>query len=527
MYDTIILGAGSAGCVLANRLSADPARKVLVLEAGQAAPRASDIPSDWVTMFNTRADWGFHTVPQEGCRGRRIFWPRGKMIGGSGALNAMIYIRGLPSDYDGWAAMGCPGWAWNDVLPVFKLSEDNQRLGNDPLHGSGGPVHVSDAAYVDPGERLWLQAVEAAGYPRNDDFNGATQHGVGLFQFFIKNGERWGTGKSYLAPALERPNLTMKTGVRITRILIENGRAVGVEFLDKAQRQTAYADAEVVVCSGAIGSPHLLLLSGIGPAAELAAVDVAPVHDLPGVGKDLQDHINIPITFAANRKIGIGALTGEEWTASLEDWEQNRAGLRTSAWVAAGAHIKSRPDVEPDLQLYGALSSHRDYARFLHGGSGVTMHTTLQRPNSRGEIRLASSDPIEAPDIDPRYFASDPSGSDLATLVEGIRISRRIAAQAPLAAILDGELTPSAECENDSDIANYVRGHCTTLYHPACSCRMGTDAMAVVDPATLKVRGLEGLRVADASVMPRMISGNLNAPTIMIAERAAQMILAN
>ena len=525
MYDTIILGAGSAGCVLANRLSADPGRQVLVLEAGQAAPQASDIPSDWVTMFNTRADWGFHTVPQEGCRGRRIFWPRGRVVGGCSSINAMIYIRGLPSDYDGWAAMGCSGWAWSDVLPVFKMSEGNQRLGNDALHGSGGPVHVSDAAYVDPGERLWLRAVEAAGYPRNDDFNGPTQEGVGLFQFFIKDGERWGTGKSYLKPALTRPNLSVKTGVRITRILVERGRAVGVEFLDKAQLQTAYASSEIVSSSGAIGSPHLLLLSGIGPADELRAADVEPVHDLPGVGKDLQDHINIPITFGANRKIGIGALTSDEWASSFKEWEEKRSGLRTSAWVAAGAHIKSRPDVEPDLQLYGALSSHRDYARFLHSGSGVTLHTTLQRPKSRGEIRLHSADPLEAPAIDPRYFSSDTSGSDLATLVEGIRISRRIAAQSPLAEILSGELAPSAECSSEEDIGNYVRGHCTTLYHPSSSCRMGIDDMAVVDPTNLEVRGLEGLHVVDASVMPKMISGNLNAPTIMIAERAAQMIL--
>ncbi|WP_158810994.1 GMC family oxidoreductase [Beijerinckia sp. L45] len=525
MYDTIILGAGSAGCVMANRLSADPARKVLLLEAGHAAPLASDIPSDWVTMFNTSADWGFHTVPQEGCRGRRIFWPRGKMVGGSGALNAMIYIRGLPSDYDGWEAMGNPGWSWDDVLPVFKASEDNQRLGNDALHGTGGPLHISDPAYTDPGEHLWLQAAQAAGYKLNEDFNGTDQEGVGFFQFFIKNGERWGTGKSYLRPALERPNLTMKTGVRITRILVEKGRAVGVEYLDKAHLQTAHASSEVVLSSGAIGSPQLLMLSGIGPADELRAVDVAPVHDLPGVGKDLQDHINIPITFSANQKIGIGALTGEEWDTSFKQWQDDRTGLRTSAWVAAAGHVRSRPDVEPDLQLYGALSSHRDYARFLHSGSGVTFHSTLQRPNSRGEIRLRNADPIEAPMIDPRYFTSDPEGVDLATMVEGIRISRRIAAQSPLAEVLSGELPPSAECESDADLINYIRGHCTTLYHPSSTCRMGTDARAVVDPKTLKVHGLDGLHVADASVMPKMISGNLNAPTIMIAERAAQMIL--
>ncbi len=525
MYDTIILGAGSSGCVMANRLSADPARKVLVLEAGGAAPVASDVPSDWVTMFNTSADWGFHTEPQAGCRGRRIFWPRGRMVGGSGALNAMIYMRGLPSDYDGWAALGCPNWAWADVLPVFKMSEDNQRLGNDALHGVGGPLHVSDAAYIDRGEHLWLEAAQAAGHRLNTDFNGVEQEGAGFFQFTIRNGERWGTGKAYLRPALDRPNLTVKTGVRITRIIVEKGRAVGVEYLDKARLQTAHAGSEVVLTSGAIGSCHLLLLSGIGPADELQAVEVEPVHDLPGVGKDLQDHINIPISFGAKEPIGIGALTDEDWSTSFTAWQDSRTGLRTSAWVAAGAHVKSRPDVEPDLQLYGALSPHRDYARFLHSGSGVTLHSTLQRPQSRGEIRLRSADPVEAPVIDPRYFVSDPSGQDLATLVAGVRINRRIAAQSPLADILTGELPPSGEAESDEAIVHYIRGHCTTLYHPSSTCRMGTDAMAVVDPSSMKVHGLEGLRIADASVIPRMVSSNINAPTIMIAERAAQMII--
>ena len=526
MYDTIILGAGSAGCVLANRLSADPNRKVLVLEAGRAAPLASDIPSDWVTMFNTASDWGFHTEPQAGCRGRRIFWPRGKMVGGSGALNAMIYMRGLPSDYDGWAALGCPNWSWADVLPVFRMSEDNQRLGNDPLHGTGGPLHVSDPAHIDRGELLWLEAAQAAGHRLNADFNGPEQEGAGLFQFVIKDGERWGTGKAYLRPALERPNLTLRTGVTVVRLLVEKGRATGVELLDRGRLETIHAGSEVVLSTGAIGSPHLLMLSGIGPADELAAHDVRPVHDLPGVGKDLQDHINIPISFAAREPIGLGALTDDDWATSLRAWQATRTGLRTSAWVAAGAHVRSRPDVEPDLQLYGALSPHRDYARFLHSGSGVTLHSTLQRPNSRGEIRLRSADPIEAPAIDPRYFTSDETGQDLVTLVEGVRINRRIAAQEPLAGLLAGELPPSAECESDAEIAHYIRGHCTTLYHPSSTCRMGSDALAVVDPATLKLRGLEGLRVADASVIPRMVSSNIQAPTVMIAERAAQMILA-
>jgi choline dehydrogenase len=524
MYDTIIVGAGSAGCVLANRLSAEPARKVLVLEAGRQAPIASDIPSDWVTMFNTSVDWGYHTEPQAGCRGRRIFWPRGKMVGGSGAMNAMIYIRGLPSDYDGWAKSGCAGWAWKDVLPDFIAFENNTEFLDSPYHGHCGPLHVGNVPFVDRNELIWLEAAQVAGYKLNCDFNGAEQEGAGLFQFVIKDGERFGTGKAYLRPALERPNLTLRTGVRVVRILIENARAVGVEYLENGQLVSARATSEVVMAAGAIGTAQQLLLSGIGPADELKAVGVTPVHDLPGVGKNLQDHINIPISFYANKPIGIGAWTDAFLEESLREWQATRSGPRASPWVAAGAHVRSRPDVEPDLQLYGAISPHRDYARFLGGKPGVTLHSTLQRPNSRGEIKLRSADPIEYPSIDPRYFSSDPTGADIATLIEGVRINRRIAAQSPLKELLDYELSPSAEAESDAEIADYVRGHCTTLYHAASTCRMGTDPMAVVDPRTFKVHGLEGLRVADASVIPIMISGNIQTPTLLIAERAAKAI---
>lgn len=526
MYDTIIVGAGSAGCVLANRLSADPARKVLVLEAGRAAPLASDIPSDWPTMFNTNVDWSYHTEPQAGCRGRRIFWPRGKMIGGSGAMNAMIYIRGLPSDYDGWEKAGNAGWGWRDVLPDFIAFENNADFTHSPMHGTKGPLYVASVPFVDPHEILWLEAAKAAGHAHNSDFNGASQEGAGFFQFVIKQGERFGTGKSYLRPALERPNLTVKTGVRVIKIVIEKGRATGVEYLENGQLKTASASSEVVMSSGAIGSAQQLLVSGVGPANELNPIGVTPVHDLVGVGKDLQDHINIPITFYTKDKIGVGAWTDESLEADFKEWQESRTGARSSPWVAAGAHVRSRPDVEPDLQLYGAISPHRDYVRFLSSKPGITLHSTLQRPNSRGEITLRSADPLEYPAIDPRYFSSDPSGQDIATLVEAVKINRKIAAQSPLKELIVGEVTPSAEAESDAEIAEYVRGHCTTLYHASSTCRMGTDAMAVVDPKTFKVRGLEGLRVADASVIPIMISGNIQTPTILIAERAAAAIIA-
>ncbi|MBN9509207.1 MAG: GMC family oxidoreductase N-terminal domain-containing protein [Alphaproteobacteria bacterium] len=523
--DVIIVGAGSAGCVLAARLSENPHRRVLLLEAGRPAPRDSDIPANWVAMFNTAVDWGYHTEPQIGCKMRRMFWPRGRMVGGSGALNAMIYIRGLPSDYDGWQAGGCPGWGWNDVLPRFLKSEDNARLGNSPYHRTGGPLTISDVPYVDPTERLWHAAAQAAGLPNNDDFNGPTQEGVGFFQLTVKGGERFGTGKSFLRPALDRPNLTLQTGVLILRVLIEGGRAVGVAYLRDGERHEARAD-QVVLCAGAIGSPQLLLLSGIGPADELRAVGVTPVHDLPGVGRNLQDHINIPITFAAGERVGIGGMTAEEINAALRAWDATRTGPMTSNWAAAGGFARSRPDVaEPDLQLYGVISGNRDHARYIAGAPGVTLHATLQRPSSRGTLRLRSADPIEYPALDPRYFVGDAGRSDLATMTLGVRLNRRIAASAPLADVIAHEITPSADARDDATIADYIRAHCTTLYHPACTCRMGTDELAVVDP-TLRVRGVEGLRVADASVFPTMVSGNTNAPTIMVAERAAEFITA-
>ena len=525
MFDMIILGAGSAGCVLAERLSADPGRKVLLLVAGRAAPIESAMPAMWISMVDTPVDWAYHTVPQAGCKLRRISWPRGRMIGGSGALNAMIYIRGLPSDYDGWAAAGCPGWGWKDVLPVFLDSEHNEHFGNGPFHGSGGPLNIADVPYIDATEKIWLKAAEAAGLPFNEDFNGPSQEGVGLFQLFCKGGERFGTGKAYLAPALSRANLTMMTGVFIMRLIVEKGRAVGVEYLVNGRPQVAHASSEIVLSMGAIGSPQLLMLSGIGPAAELEGIGMTPVHDLPGVGKNLQDHINVPITFHTKERVGIGGMTDAEMTAAIDEWTRARTGAITSNWAAAGGFAKSHPSVaEPDLQLYGVMAPNRDHARYIASRPGVTLHATLQRPKSRGEIRLRSADPLEHPSVDPAYFASDASGSDIATLIRGVRLNRRIAAATPLAEIIDKEITPSAEAQSDAEIADLIRGHCTTLYHPAGTCRMGADAMAVVDPQ-LKLHGLEGLRVADASVFPIMVSGNTNAPVIMVAERAAAAIL--
>ena len=520
MHDVIVVGAGAAGSVLAARLSEDPARKVLALEAGRQPPEGSDMPAMWISLVNTEIDWGYHTVPQVGCKMRRIFWPRGKALGGSSAINAMIYMRGLPMDYDTWEAMGATGWGWRDVFPTFLKSEHNARLSNDPFHGQGGPLHISDLAHVDPTERLWVAAAEAAGLPRNEDFNGAKQEGVGFFQLFVKDGERYGAAKAYLRPAMARPNLEVRTGVTTTRVLIEKGRAVGVEYLRNGRVEVAHA-GEVVLSSGAIGSCQLLLLSGVGPADHLRSVGVDVALDLPGVGENLQDHINVPITFHTKDPVGIGGMTDAALAEAVEEWHAARTGAITSNWAAAGAHARSAPEVEhPDLQLYGVMAAGRDHARYLSARPGITLHSTLQRPKSRGTIRLRSADPLEHPAIDPAYFASDPSGEDLAILTRGVRLNRRIAAASPLAEIIDHEITPSAEARTDAEIAEMIRGHCTTLYHAAGTCRMGTDALSVVDPQ-LRVHGIDCLRVADASIFPMMVSGNTNAPTIMVAERCA------
>ncbi len=372
------------------------------------------------------------------------------------------------------------------------------------------------------GETLWVEAALAAGHPANPDFNGGSQEGVGFFQLTTRGGERFGTKRAYLDPARDRQNLTIETGVLVTRIMVENGRAVGVEYLRNGRPERAFAD-QVVLAAGAIASPHLLMLSGIGPADALGRAGVAPVHDLPGVGQDLQDHPAITLAFAATRPIGLGALDAAE---SIREWQAHRVGPRTSNWASAGGQVATRPGLEPDLQLYGIAAPHRDYGRFLYPESGFTLFAVLQRPESRGEIRLRSADPIMAPAIDPRYL-SDEGGRDLATLVEGVRINRAIAAAGPLAEVIAHELSPSAECVSDEAIARHVRGHLASLYHPSSTCRMGRDPAAVVDPDSFAVHGLDGLFVADASVFPTMISANLNATVILVAERAARALAAD
>ena len=365
---------------------------------------------------------------------------------GPGAINALIYMRGEAADYDRWQAKGAEGWGWQDVLPIFKRQEKNARLGGSPMHGDSGELLVNDVPEHDPAEHLWVKAAEEAGLPRNDDFNSGDQFGCGFFQAMIKDGERFGPADAFLDPVLDRPNLTLVTSALATRILIENGRAQGVEYFRHGKVETAPA-GEIVLAGGTVNSPHLLFLSGIGPADALKQAGVSPVHDLPGVGQSMQDHVNVVVTYATDQKIGIGGLSEAEFGAAIDEWVAHRTGPMANPWSSTGGQAKSRPELEkPDLQIYGVASGNRDHARYFASRPGIGFYTILQRPKSTGTLTLRSPDPLTAPAIDPDYF-SDPEGADLKTLIDGVRLSRRIAGTKALAHLDLREITPSAEAQ--------------------------------------------------------------------------------
>jgi choline dehydrogenase len=521
MADYVIVGAGSAGCVLANRLSADTRSRVTLLEAGGSDRRLEiRIPAAFGKLFKTDVDWNYTTEPEPGLDGRELYWPRGKVLGGCSSINAQMWVRGHALDYDGWAASGAKGWAYADVLHDFRRSEDFSR-GLTPWRGGMGPQRVEDLRDPNPLTRAFIRAAANAGIPENGDVNGERHEGVGATQVTQATGRRWSAADAYLKPARRRRNLGIVTGAHATRILFEGTRAVGVEYLDDGQRRVARAEREVILAAGAVNSPQLLMLSGIGAADELRCHGIAVVADVPGVGRNLQDHLACGI---AVRSRTPGTLAGAESFGQLLRWIFFRRGLLTSCVAEACAFVRVGSSAPaPDVELIFAPVAFIDHGFTKVADHAMTIGVVLLQPRSAGTIALRSANPTAPPLIQPRYL-SDPGGDDLRLLVRGMTLARRLFATEPLAAHAGAPIVPPAGTDSDEAIAAVVRARAETLYHPVGTCRMGTDPGAVVDPE-LRVRGVEGLRVIDASVMPRIVRGHTNAPTIMIAEKAAALMV--
>ncbi|MCW2757963.1 MAG: glucose-methanol-choline oxidoreductase [Nocardioidaceae bacterium] len=517
-FDYVIVGAGSAGAVLAARLSEDPGVSVLLLEAGgEADADEVSIPAAFSTMFKTKWDWNYATTGQKQLHGRSAYWPRMKALGGCSSMNAMIYIRGNRADYDGWRDQhGATGWGYDDVLPYFVKAEGNTRLGA-PYHGQDGPLHVEDRRYTHELSQAWVDSAVAWGLKPTDDFNGAEQEGAGLYQVTCKKGHRWSTNDAYLRPARSRPNLSVTTGAFATKIEIEGERATGVRFRQGGREHTAYADREVLLCGGAVNSPHLLLLSGVGPASQLREVGVESKVDLAGVGANLHDHPAVPLIWETHGTTDLAQFLG---LGSMVKWKARGTGPLASNIGESGAFFSSRDDLPaPDIQVHAAPSGFYDNGLHEPKVPMVTAAMTLVSVLSRGHLRLRSADPSWHPEIEAAYF-DDPA--DLDAALAGTKVIREIAQQGPLGGFL-GDAWRLPKDPTDDDLVEHIRQHAQTLYHPVGTCAMGAGEDAVVDPS-LKVRGIEGLRVADASVMPVVPRGNTNAPTIMVAEKAADEI---
>lgn len=523
-YDYLIVGAGSAGCVLANRLSADPQKRVCLIEAGPADTNPLLHMPFGIALLarNRKINWALETQPEAALNGRRLYWPRGRTLGGSSSINAMIYMRGHPADYEGWAAAaGSDLWNWPRVKKLFRRLERNHAYGATEHHGGEGELSVSDLRCVNALSQAFVQAGVEAGLPRNADFNAASQEGVGIYQVTQRDGRRWSSARAFLEPARDRGNLTVMTSTRVLRALTEGRRAVGVAT--SAGDLRLRPGGEVLLCDGAVNSPQLLMLSGIGPAAELAAHGIEVVHDLPEVGRNLQDHLDITIMAAANSRAPVGIAVGAlpRTVAATYAYLRRGEGFLTSNVAEAGGFACSDPGCErPNLQFHFLPAYLRDHGRTLTFGYGFTLHVCDLLPKSRGHIALASRDPVTAPLIFANYLAHP---DDLDTMLKGLKLGRRIMAAPALAAHTRAEVLPGPGVQGDEELIADIRARAETIYHPVGTCRMGADQASVVDPQ-LNVRGIEALRVVDASIMPTLIAGNTNAPTMMIAENAADMI---
>lgn len=531
-FDYIVVGAGSAGCAVAARLSEDPANRVLLLEAGgkDSYPWIHIPVGYFKTMFHPRYSWCYETEPEDSVNGRRIAWPRGKVLGGSSSINGLIYIRGQHQDYDHWRQLGNAGWAWDDVLPYFKKAEDQER-GADDLHGAGGPLAVSNLTEDREICRAYIEAAVEAGIPRNDDFNGPTQEGVGYYQTTSRNGRRCSAAVGYLKQAKGRPNLTIEVNALAGRVVFEGRRATAVEYRVKGTARVARAGREIVLSGGAINSPQLLQLSGVGPGDLLREHGIDVVLDAPGVGANLQDHLQIKSVYRCTKPITINDDTRylHRQIAIALQFALFRRGPMTLSAGQVGVFAKTRPELEtPDVQYHLLplstdmnLLGHAVSGGFgLHDFPGFTSSVCQLRPESRGTVLIKSPDPAEAPAMRPNYLDTE---TDRQTMIAGLKLARDIAAQPSITPYIAEEFLPGEDVQSDAEMLDYIRQYGSTIFHPVGTCKMGGEPQAVVDER-LRVQGIEGLRVADCSIMPTLISGNTNAPAIMIGEKAAAMI---